>query len=45
MKTETDLDATEEGGTADQSTWVNILMTSLTGEVARMENKANMTKR
>ena len=38
----TDLVATEEGGTADQSTWVNILKTSLTGEVAEPSTKVNM---
>ena len=33
------LDATEESGTADQSTKVNILMTSLTGDVAEPSTK------
>ena len=38
----TDFDATKEGGTADQSTWVNILTTSLTGEVAEPSTKVNV---
>ena len=36
------VDAAEEGGTADQSTRVNILTTSLTGEVAEPSTKVNM---
>ena len=35
------LEATEGGRTADQSTRVNILTTSLTGEVAEPSTKVN----
>ena len=36
------IDSEEEGRTAVQSTWVNILTISLTGEVAEPSTKVNM---